>query len=258
MLVVADQGPAGVGAQGRLAGAGKAEEDGGVALGAYVRRAMHRHHALDREQVIEDPEHRFLHLAGIGRAADQDHALGEVDRDHRLGAGAVAGRVGSEAGQVDDRELGLEAFKLVALRTDQQGADEEVVPGELVDHSDPHPVLGLGASEQVGDEQSLLLCDGGEEIRLERGEMVGRHRLVVVPPDGGLGLGVADDELVVGGAAGMLAGADDERAVPGEQPLAAAHGRLDQLRGSEVPVKLGSGADTKPLCRHAIGHDILP
>ncbi len=170
----------------------------------------------------------------------------------------MAGRVGPEAGQVDDGELGLEAGQVGGLRADQKGADEEVVPGELVDHPDPDPVLGLRAAVEVGDEQGLLLSQRGHEIGLQGGEMVARHRLVVVPPDGGFGLGVADDELVVGGAAGMRAGSHDERAVLREQALAAADGLLDERGGSEIPVKLGFGGDTKPLCRHAIGHDNLP
>ena len=59
---------------------------------------------------------------------------------------------------------------------------------------------------------------------------------LIVPPDGVLGLGVADDELVLGRAAGVLAGLDDQRAVLGEQALAAADRLLDQRRGAEVPV----------------------
>ena len=41
---------------------------------------------------------------------------------------------------------------------------------------------------------------------------------------------VADDELVFGRTAGELAGADDERAVGGENAFAAVDGMLQQLR----------------------------
>ena len=47
-----------------------------------------------RQQIVEDAEHRLLHLAGICGAADQDQLLGEVDRDHRLAA-ACRGAPGS-------------------------------------------------------------------------------------------------------------------------------------------------------------------
>ncbi len=76
MLVVADQGPRSIGAQCRLARARQAEEDRCVALGTDIRAAMHRHDALRRQQVIEDAEHRFLHLAGVFGAADQDQLFG--------------------------------------------------------------------------------------------------------------------------------------------------------------------------------------
>src|SRR3546814_7502391 len=47
-----------VGRQRRLASARKAEEDRGVALGTDVRRAVHRHHALYREQIVRSEERR--------------------------------------------------------------------------------------------------------------------------------------------------------------------------------------------------------
>jgi hypothetical protein len=48
--------------------------------------------------------------------------------------------------------------------------------------------------------------------------------------------GLADDELVVRRAAGVLAGPADERALGGDQSLAAANGLLVQRRHAEVPV----------------------
>ena len=68
--------------------------------------------------------------------------------------------------------FGLEARQLLRRRADQQGADEQAVPGELVDHADVDAMLGLRAAEQVLDEQGLLLRQRGEEIGLERGEML--------------------------------------------------------------------------------------
>ena len=82
------------------------------------------------------------------------------------------------------------------------------MPGKLVD--DPHvdAIFGLRAAEQVGDIKRLLVLHRGHEILFQRSEMLGRHRGVVVPPDRVLGLGVADDELVLRAAAGVLAGLD--------------------------------------------------
>ncbi len=97
MLVVAHQRARRIRGQRRLARAGEAEEDGRLAVGADIGRAMHRHDALGRQEIVEDREDRLLHLAGIRRSADEDHALGEVDRDHRAGVAAVDFRIGLEA-----------------------------------------------------------------------------------------------------------------------------------------------------------------
>src|SRR3546814_9635265 len=70
-----------------------------------------------------------LHLAGIAGAADQDQLFGEVHRDHRIAAAAVALRVGLEAGQVDDGEFRHEACKLGLFGPHQQRADEMGMPG---------------------------------------------------------------------------------------------------------------------------------
>ena len=66
---------------------------------------MHRHDALGRQDVVHDREDGLLHLAGIGRAADQDDFFGEVDRDHRFGGRAMLLRIGAEVRQIDDREF---------------------------------------------------------------------------------------------------------------------------------------------------------
>jgi hypothetical protein len=74
MLVVADQRAFRIGRKRCLAGSRKAEEHGGVAIGPDIGRAMHRHDALGGKQVVERGEHRLLHFAGIGSAADQNQS----------------------------------------------------------------------------------------------------------------------------------------------------------------------------------------
>ena len=46
MFIVADQRALGIGRERGLAGAGEAEEHRGIAVGADIGRAVHRHHAL--------------------------------------------------------------------------------------------------------------------------------------------------------------------------------------------------------------------
>src|SRR5256885_2928705 len=55
------------------------------------------------------------------------------------------------------------------------------VPGELVDHAHPHPMLGLRAAIKVLDVKRLLPGQGGEEIRLQRGEVRRADRFIIVP-----------------------------------------------------------------------------
>ena len=139
---------------------------------------------------------------------------------------------------------GAKSGQLVGFRAHQQGADEQVVPGKLVDHPDAHAMLGLRPAVEVGDEQLVLVGERQQEIVVEPVERVRVHRLVaVVPPDHVLGQRVLDGELVLRAAAGVLAGADDQRPVLGEQALAAAHGMLDQRRGRQIPEDFGAGRD---------------
>ncbi len=244
MLVVADQGAAGVGRERGLAGAREAEEDRGVAVRADIGRAVHRHHAGRRQDVVEDREDRLLHLAGIFGAADQDQFLGEVDADHRFRTDAVLGRIGLEARQVDDRIFRQEGFQLGQFGAHQQGADEQAVPGELGNDAHVDAVRRLRAAEQILHEQVLLGRHVRQEIGLQRCERLFGHRAVDVAPVNGIfGLGVTDDELVLGRAAGVLAGLDHQRPVLGEQPLAAADGFLDQRPRPQVPVQGGRSVE---------------
>src|SRR5438309_2011432 len=86
--VLADKCAVRVRRQGGLPGAAEPEEYGGVAFGSDIRRAMHRHDAPLWQDEIEQPEDRFLHLAGIGSAANQNDLLAEIDGDDGLAAAA--------------------------------------------------------------------------------------------------------------------------------------------------------------------------
>ena len=235
MLIVADQRAAGVGAERGLAGARQAEEHGRVALRADIGRAMHWHDPLGREQIVEQAEHRLLHLTSISRAANQDQLFGEIDRDHRLAARAVARRIGAEAGQIDDGIFGGEGRQFRRRRAAQQSADELAVPGKFGDDLDSDAVFRLRSAEQMLDIELVPGSQRGEEIGFERGEMAGLHALVgLAPPDRVFGFRIADDELVIGAAAGVRAGGDDERAILGQHALSIADGMFYQRGGGQI------------------------
>ncbi len=109
----------------------------------------------------------------------------------------------------------------------------------------PHPMLGLRTAVEVGDVELVLVGEREQEIVLQRGECCRIHRLVaIVPPDrrprSARRLTV---NLSLRAAAGVLAGADHQRPVLGEQALAAPHRMLDQRRGRQIPEDLGLGGD---------------
>ena len=229
MLVVTDQSAAGVGRKRGLAGAGKPEEDRAGAVRTDVGRTVHRHHALSREQVVQQAEHALLHLARIFGVADQDQLLGEVDRDHGVAAAAMAVRVRLEARQVDDGVFGRKACQFIGSRANQQSADEQIVPCHLGDDANVDAVFRLAAAEQVSDIELFLAFQRFEEISLEVGPVINRHRLVdLAPVDRIFSGGIANDKLVLHTAAGELAGIDQQSPVLGQPSLALLQRVFDQ------------------------------
>ena len=96
----------------------------------------------------------------------------------------MAFRIGPERRQVDHRELGREAGEFFGFRPNQQRADEEVVPGELVDDANADAVLRLRSAVEIGDEQLVLVAKRGHEILIQAVERLRVHRLVrLAPPD---------------------------------------------------------------------------
>ncbi len=107
----------------------------------------------------------------------------------------IVGR-GAEGGQRDDRQAGLEAFEIAGAGAAQKIADEHGVPGVFAEDAGGQAMDGIGAGEEILDEEFFEFGEG-EEIVEQPIELLFGHRLVVVPPDGGFGVGIADDELVV-------------------------------------------------------------
>lgn len=200
---------------------------------------MHRHDALRRQQVVQHREDRLLHLAGVGRAADEDDAIGQVAGNDGFGAAAMAGRIGAEARQIDDGQLRQETFQGVTLGTNQQIADEERVPGEFGHYPRWQGVIRVGAADQVLNEK-IAAFRMGQHVLMQHGEMFRRHRLVVVPPDLAVGIAVADDELVLGRTAGVLTGQRTKCTICCQLRLAATDRLFIKSRFQEVVANAGS------------------
>ncbi len=128
------------------------------------------------------------------------------------------------------------------------------MPGEFGDDLHRDAVLGLRAAEQLLAIEAWTFGEVREEIGLERREMIGGHGDVrLAPPDGVGGLGVLNDELVLGAAPRVLARLDDKRAVLGEPAFAVAHRVLDQRRRAPVFGHLRLRLDAV-AAEHNLGH----
>ena len=204
---------------------------------------MHRQHAPLGQQVVEDGEHRFLDLAGIGGAADQHLTLGEVEQDEGARIGPVDRGIGGEARRVDDGELGLVNLELAGPRRDQQVLGEQAMPGLLGDDAHGQAKGRVGAAEAILDEQ-LLALEMGHHARAQGGELLRLERLVDRAPPDVPGAGrFLDDELVVGRAARVLARLDDQRPVRRDPPLAPADRLFVEQRHRIIPVHVARVLD---------------
>ena len=209
---------------------------------------MHGQHAGLGHQVVHHGEDRLLQLARVARAADEDHALGDVQHDERARARAMARRIRLQLGRMQHGEVGGERRQLLERRPDEHVAHEGRMPriGRHIAHRQPMRLVGT--REQILHEQVL----GAIEIRLhigqERVEVRGLHRLIDLAPVHIRGRRrFPHDELVVRRAARVRRRHGDEGPHVGERAFAAAHGRFDELGRDEVPVH--GPARRKPLRR---------
>ena len=225
----------GIGGERRLAGAGQAEEDRGVAARPHVGRAVHREHALRRQQVVERGEDRLLHLARVPGPADEHQLLGEVEDDERPAAGPVAGRVGLEVGRVQHGKAGAELGQLGRHGTDEHVADEQGVPRVGRDEPHGHPVRRVRAAEEILDEQ-LPGIQIGPHVLVQPLERGGVEPGVLFPPDPVGAAGLLDQELVLGRPAAMGRRHRGKGAGVGQGSFAALQGVLDQGGRGEIGV----------------------
>ena len=159
-----------------------------------------------------------------------------VDHDGSLGAGAVDLGDALEAGAGDDGEVFLEVGQLLSRGAAQQVVDEQSLGGQLADHAEALHILGVGACEAVEDEDFLVL-QISDDLGIDGVEaLLGDGLVDGTPGDLVVHAGGIDDELILGGAAGVLAGLDDQSAGVGEGALAAAKRMLGQGCGCQIAI----------------------
>ena len=222
---------------------------------------MHRHHTLFGKQIVEDAEHRLLHFTRICGAADQDQLLAEIDRDHRFAAAAMARWISAEARQVNDGIFGNQIGQFRLVRTHQQRADKQIVPGKLVNHPHIDAIFRLRAAKQIGNIKLLLFGQCGQEIFLQRRKMRRVHRNIgLAPMDGLFGFSIANDIFILRRTTSMLARRNHQRAVFRQHAFAIGKGRFDKMCRAEIPVDAGARFNTLIFkCKFGrYGHVLIP
>ena len=246
VLVVADQGALGIGRECRLAGAGKAEEDGDATIVGDVGRAVHRQDAMLGQAVVHVREDGLLDLAGVARTADQDLAGGKVERHETGRARAVDFGVGLELRGMENDDFGGVDGDLCRRRVDEHRLCEQDVPGGVANHANCDAVLGVRASEGVEDVDVALVEEGGE-VGANLRVVGGRDRRVDrSPPDALIAAGLLHDELVFRRASGVGSGVDDQRATVTHHASVGSDRVLVELSGRQVPV--GSALRSETVC----------
>ena len=210
---------------------------------------MHGSNALQRQEVVHHGEHTLLHLAAVPGVDDDLLLAGDVEQDSSLGVQAqllVVLDLG--LGSVVDHEIRLEVCQLLSGGLDEHIGDEMCLPGHFHDEADGHAGVLVGTAESIDDVQALvgklLLGDllHGLPCFLRSGVVV---VLVLVgsPPHGVLGVFVHDDELILGGAAGVDAGHDVDSAQLADLTLL-------------VAFQLGLGLLVEQLLIRGVVHDL--
>ncbi|CAN4027195.1 putative HTH-type transcriptional regulator ydfH, partial [Dysosmobacter welbionis] len=140
VLIVADEQAFGVGGQGGLAGAGQAEEQGGVlAVHISIGGAVHGGHTLQGQVVVHHGEHALLHLAAVPGVQDDLLPGGEVEDGGGLGIQAqllIVLHLG--LGGVVGDEVRLEVLQFLSSGLDEHILDEVGLPCHLHDEADGH------------------------------------------------------------------------------------------------------------------------
>ena len=186
---------------------------------------MHGGHALQGQVVVHHGEHALLHLAAVPGVQDDLLAGSEVEDGSGLGVEAqllVVGDLG--LGSVVGDKVRLEVLQLLSGGLDEHILYEVSLPSHFHDEADGHAGVVVGAAEHVHHEQTLVgqlllsqlltLVPG-----LLRGGLVVVLELVGGPPHGVLGGVVHNNELILGGAAGIDTGHNIDGAQIGDLTL---------------------------------------
>ena len=217
VFVIANQAAFRVGREGCFPSAGQAEEYRHVAFLADVRRAVHGGNTAQRQQVVHDREHPFLHLAAVPGTANQLDTLGQVEGNKVFGVQTLLFPLWIRAFRtVHHDEIWGEVLQLFVGRTNKHVFHEMRLPGHFGNETHGKSGVGVSAAESVDNEQALA----GELVSDEPFQMLpglrGERFVVVLPfalispPQRIAGGFVSDDILIFRRTTGKNTGIDGD------------------------------------------------
>jgi hypothetical protein len=156
VLVITDQLTVWISGKSGLAGAGKTEENGDVAILALVgRRVKGEDVVLDGHLIEEDGEDTLLHLTSVLGAEDNHLPLGEVDRNGCWGGHALGVSVCWERTGIVNGVVRLEMLKILWIWADEHVAHEKGVVGAGANDADLDLVRLVPSCEAVDDVDAI-------------------------------------------------------------------------------------------------------
>ena len=236
MLVVTDEGAAGICGKGCLAGTAQTEKQRGTAIIPDIGGTVHGQHVTERHQIVHHAEDGFLDLTGITGAANQHHFPGEVDDNEGFTAGAINFRNRVEAWRIDDGKLRLMDRQFFFCRHDEDVPGKQIVPGIFRDNANRHAVAFVGPHETVlhVDIPVLQMID---HALVKPVECLFRYGPVdFPPPDLVTDRRLIHDKLVVCRTAGMVSRTNHQRPQMGKLPFTTDDCLFNQSRCWQIPV----------------------
>ncbi|HIC29472.1 MAG TPA: sigma-70 family RNA polymerase sigma factor, partial [Rhodospirillales bacterium] len=221
MHAIADQGASAVGGKRRFAGAGKAEENCGVAIGPNIGGTMHGQNIARRQQVVHYRKNRFFHLTGIARTANKNHLARNVNKNEGPRRCAVLGRISFQAGRLQHGPLRLKPRKVFGIRLQKHVARKQVVPGFLGNDTDRQAVFLIGAGITVLNEHVTALQMAQHLVQHAVKIFFRDRRVDGAPPDVVLGGRLFNNETVVRRTPGIDARHRDQCPAGGQQAFVA-------------------------------------
>ncbi len=203
VFIVANQTTFWIGGQRCFTGAGKAEEHCYIAFFPDVRRAVHGGDTAQRQQVVHDREHPFLHFAAVPGTADQLDTLGQVEGDEVFGVQTLLFplRVGAFRAVHHDKVRG-EVLQFFIGRTNEHVLHEMRLPGHFSNEPYGETGVGVSAAERINNKQTLAgKLMGDKSFQMLPG-FRGERFVIVLPfalisPPQRIAGGVVSDDILI-------------------------------------------------------------